>query len=129
FDSYIKVRRNLVDNQGLSSQIKNISSLIQSSPQNDSMVITKEKSTTRTVENKEKVDDRGFFAKLFGSKGKSQTEDETAPLVPQTVHEELNVKIDTIKNNQKADTELEIDQAIQNLEVRQRRKSSTFISH
>src|SRR5690606_6502245 len=45
FDSYVKVRRNLVDNQGFSSQIKNISSLIQSGPQNDNMVITKEKNT------------------------------------------------------------------------------------
>lgn len=129
FDSYVKVRRNLVDNQGFSSQIKNISSLIQSGPQNDNMVITKEKNTTLTLENKQKADDRGFLAKLFGSKSKSQNNDEEETSVPQTVHEEFNVKVDTIKNSQKADTELEIDQAIQNLEVRQKRKSSTFVNH
>src|SRR5690606_35855052 len=129
FDSYIKVRRNLIDNQGFSNQIKNISSLIQSGPQSDSMVITKEKSTTRTLENKEKADDRGFLARLFGSKSKPQTDDEEEASVPQTVQEEFNVKVDTIKNSQKADTELEIDQAIQNLEVRQKRKSSTFVNH
>src|SRR5690606_30932432 len=100
-----------------------ISSLIQSSPHKDSMVITKEKNTTRTLQNKEKADERGFFAKIFGSKSKSETDDEPESSAPQTVHEELKVKIDTIKNIQKADTELEIDQAIQNLEVRQKRKS------
>lgn len=125
FNSYVQVRKNLVDNQAFSSQIKDITSLIQSAPQSDSTVITKEKNTTRTVEHAAEEDNRGFFAKLFGGKNKSEN---TEPGAPQTVQEELNVKIDTIKNVRKEDTESKIDEAIQDLEVRQRRKSSRFVN-
>jgi len=126
FNSYVQVRKNLVDNQAFSNQIKDITSLIQNSPQVDSTIITKEKSTTRTVDHTTEEDNRSFFAKLFGGKNKPEN---TESKVPQTVQEELNVKIDTIKNIRKDSTEAKIDQAIQNLEVRQRRKSSRFINH
>lgn len=127
FNSYIQVRKNLVDNQAFSNQIKNISSLIQKVPKTDSKVITTEKKITKTVEPSAEVDNRGFFAKLFGVKSKSTNSMQTD--VPQTVQEELNVKIDTIENPGEENTEAKIDQAIQDLEVKQRQKSATFINH
>src|SRR5690606_15600342 len=68
----------------------------------------------------------GFFSKLFGSK--SKTED-TKASIPATIHEELNVHIDTVKNTLKGNNEDKIDKAIQNLEVRQMQKSSNFVNH
>lgn len=128
FNSYIQVRRNLVDNQAFSNQIKNISSLIQKAPKSDSKVITSEKKViTKTIDPSIEVDNRGFFAKLFGIKNKSESN--AQPDVPQTVHEELNVKIDTIKNVRDEKTEAKIDQAIQDLEAKQRQKNATFVNH
>lgn len=128
FNSYIQVRKNLVDNQAFSNQIKNISSLIQEVPKTDSRIITTEKKvTTKTIDPSTEVDNRGFFAKLFGVKSKPESNLQTD--VPQTVHEELNVKIDTIKNVRDENTEAKIDQAIQDLEARQRQKSATFVNH
>lgn len=129
FNSYIQVRKNLVDNQAFSNQIKNISSLIQEVPKSDSRIITTEKKiTTKTIDpSSAETDNRGFFAKLFGVK--SKPENDVQQEVPQTVHEELNVKIDTIKNLGTENTEAKIDQAIQALEARQKQKSATFINH
>lgn len=128
FNSYIQVRRNLVDNQAFSNQIKNISSLIQEVPKSDSKIITTEKKvTTKTIDPSTQVDDRGFFAKLFGVKSKPESNAQAD--VPQTVHEELNVKIDTIESVRDENTEAKIDQAIQALEAKQRQKSATFINH
>lgn len=128
FNSYIQVRKNLVDNQAFSNQIKNISSLIQKAPKNDSKVITSEKKViTKTIDPSTEADNRGFFAKLFGVKSKPETNPQAD--VPQTVHEELNVKIDTIKNVRDENTEAKIDQAIQDLEAKQKQKSATFVNH
>src|SRR5690606_17403538 len=127
FSSYVRVRKNLVDNQAFSNQIKDISTLIQEAPKSDSTVVTtKEKITTRTLSPTVEKDERGFFAKLFGVKSKSE-EDES--IIPQTVQEELNVQTDTIKSARKENTEAKIDEAIQRLEVRQKQKSSMFLSH
>jgi len=130
FNSYIQVRKNLVDNQAFSNQIKNISSLIQEVPKGDSKIITTEKKiTTKTIDSSPSVekDDRGFFAKLFGVKSKSESN--TQINVPQTVQEEFNVKTDTILNIRDENAEAKIDQAIQDLEARQRQKSAIFINH
>src|SRR5690606_1483934 len=97
FNSYVRVRKNLVDNKAFSSQIKDISSLIQNAPKNDSTIVkTEKKTTTKVIDQAPEAEDtRGFFSKLFGSK--SKTED-TKASIPATIHEELNVHIDTVKN-------------------------------
>jgi signal transduction histidine kinase/CheY-like chemotaxis protein len=127
FNSYIQVRKNLVDNQAFSNQIRNISSLIQEVPKSDKIITTEKKITTKTIESSTEVDNRGFFAKLFGVKSKPESNEQID--VPQTVHEELNVKIDTIKSERYENTEARIDQAIQDLEAKQRQKSATFVNH
>lgn len=122
FDSYIRVRKSLVDNEAFSDQIKNISSLIQKAPQNNKTTVT-EKSTTKGTSQVKEEDNRGFFSKLLGIKSKTQKE---SPSAPEANHEELSAKTDTV-DKKKADDQ--IDKAIQSLEVRQLQKSSTFISH
>lgn len=131
FNSYVQVRKNLVDNQAFSSQIKNISSLIQSAPPSDSTIIlTEKKITTRTVETEQQIEDerseRGFLSRIFG--GRNKTAD-TTPRVPTTIQEELNIQVDTIKSVRADSTERQIDMAIQNLEQRQLQRSSSFVNH
>src|SRR5690606_17116692 len=97
--------------------------------------ITTQKTIKTTITNNvnpghkevERKDERGFFAKIFGS-GKKQ-EQATLTQPPQkTVHEELSIQVDTIdKKPNKADN-IKIDQAIQHLEKRQLQQSSTFIN-
>ena len=124
FHAYVQVRKKLVDNQAFSSQIKNISSLIQSAPKSDSTIVTTEKRvTTRTVDKPAEEDDRGFLARVFG-KNKPREADS----IPATVEEELNVQVDTIKNTASEEMDAQIDSAIQNLEQRQRLRNSAFIN-
>lgn len=124
FHAYVQVRKKLVDNQAFSSQIKNISSLIQSAPKNDSTIVTTEKRvTTRTVDKPVEEDNRGLLARIFG-KNKAREIDS----VPATVEEELNVQVDTIKNTASVEMDAQIDSAIQNLERRQRLRNSSFIN-
>lgn len=124
FHAYVQVRKKLVDNQAFSSQIKNISSLIQSAPKNDSTIVTTEKRvTTRTVDKPVEEDNRGLLARIFG-KNKAREVDS----VPATVEEELNVQVDTIKNTASVEMDAQIDSAIQNLERRQRLRNSSFIN-
>ena len=124
FHAYVQVRKKLVDNQAFSSQIKNISSLIQSAPKNDSTIVTTEKRvTTRTVDKPAEEDNRGLLARIFG-KNKAREVDS----VPETVEEELNVQVDTIKNTASVEMDAQIDSAIQNLEQRQRLRNSSFIN-
>lgn len=132
FNSYVQVRKNLVDNQAFSNQIKNISTLIQSAPQSDSTIVTTEKKiTTRTVEPEQQIveekSERGFLSRIFG--GKSRPSDSTPPPAPRTIQEELNVQVDTIKNVRADSAEKEIDLAIQSLEQRQLQRSSSFVNH
>ena len=128
FSSYMRVRESLVDNRAFSNQIKDISSLIQNAPKSDSTIIkTEKKTTTKVIDQAPETEDtRGFFSRLFGSKNKVA---ERSASVPATVHEELNVQIDTLSNTQKAATEEKIDQAIQNLENRQIQRNSNFVNH
>ena len=124
FHAYVQVRKKLVDNQAFSSQIENISSLIQSAPKNDSTIVTTEKRvTTRTVDKPVEEDNRGLLARIFG-KNKAREIDS----VPATVEEELNVQVDTIKNTASVEMDAQIDSAIQNLEQRQRLRNSSFIN-
>lgn len=129
FNSYVQVRKNLVDNQAFSSQIKNISSLIQSAPQSDSTIVTTEKKiTTRTVEPAEQEEDksnRGFLSRIFGGRNK---EAPTTPSAPRTIQEELDIQVDTIKNVRADSAEKKIDQAIQSLAQRQIQRSSNFVN-
>lgn len=129
FNSYVQVRKNLVDNQAFSSQIKNISSLIQSAPQSDSTIVTTEKKiTTRTVEPAEQEEDRsnrGFLSRIFGGRNK---ETPTTPSAPRTIEEELDIQVDTIKNVRADSAEKKIDQAIQSLAQRQIQRSSNFVN-
>lgn len=128
FNSYVQVRKNLVDNQAFASQIENISSLIQSAPQSDSTIVTTEKKiTTRTVEPAEKEDksNRGFLSRIFGGRNK---ETPTIPSAPRTIQEELDIQVDTIKNVRADSAEKKIDQAIQSLAQRQIQRSSNFVN-
>jgi len=130
FSSYVQVRKNLVDNQAFSSQIKNISTLIQSAPQGDStIVMTEKKITTRTVEPEQQIEEerseRGFLSRIFG--GRNRVTDTIRP-APRTIEEELNIQVDTIKNVRADSAERKIDLAIQNLEQRQRQRSSSFVN-
>lgn len=130
FSSYVQVRKNLVDNQQFSSQIKNIATLIQSAPQSDSTIVTTEKKiTTRTVEppqqNEADRAERGFLSKIFGGRNRNP---DTLPSAPRTIEEELNIQVDTIKNFRADSAEKKIDLAIQNLEQRQLQRSSSFVN-
>jgi signal transduction histidine kinase/DNA-binding response OmpR family regulator len=123
FHAYVQVRKKLVDNQAFSSQIKNISSLIQSAPKSDSTIVTTEKRvTTRTVDKPAETDDRGLLARIF-RKNKPREADS----VPATVEEELQVQVDTIENTASVEMDAQIDSAIHNLEQRQRLRNSAFM--
>src|SRR5690606_21510196 len=116
FKAYVQVRKSLVDNQAFSTQIRNISSLIDSVPINDSTFITTERSrttiATQTIKEEEPAEDsRSFLGKLFGAKNKNENTNTPAEPVPETVQEELKVQTDTIRTPREKHAEEKIDKA------------------
>src|SRR5690606_32302596 len=74
FLSYVQVRKSLIDNSILANQIQNINKLISSTPQNESKLVTTERTIKTTITNnvnqekkEEEKDERGLFTKIFGS--------------------------------------------------------------
>lgn len=132
FLSYVQVRKSLIDNSILANQIQNINKLISSVPQNESKLITTERTIKTTITNnvneekEEEKNERGFFSKIFSPKKNQPVKSASSP--QKTVHEELSIQVDTIKTKPEKVANVKIDQAIQHLEKRQLQQSSTFIN-
>ena len=133
FISYIQVRRSLIDNSNFNAQIKNINELIRTTPKSENTIVTTQTTTTtvsnpinKPTETKEEKDDRGFLAKFFGIKKKPKVEKQ-APEAEKTVHEELTINVDTLREESKGISKAKINNAIQYLEKRQQLQNSTFI--
>ncbi len=132
FLSYVQVRKSLTDNSILNDQIHSINELIKNTPDNDSKLVTTERTIKTTITNnihqeEPEKDDRGFLAKFFSPKRKQE------PIKPvstpqKTVHEELSIHIDTIKSKPKDVDKVKIDQAIQHFEKKQIQQNSNFIN-
>jgi signal transduction histidine kinase/CheY-like chemotaxis protein len=132
FLSYVQVRKSLIDNSILNDQIHNINELIRSTPENESKLVTTQRTIKTTITNninqeEQEKDDRGFLAKFFGSKRKQEpVKQESAP--QKTVHEELSIHVDTIKTKPENANKIKINQAIQHLEKKQIQQNSIFIN-
>ncbi|SEN37878.1 Signal transduction histidine kinase [bacterium A37T11] len=124
FNEYIKVRDRLVNGDEFSSQLQSLDSLFFVP---DTTVRTTEKKTSSTTFNGNdeipKKDDRGFFAKLFGSRKKTE-------LLPerQTVKEEVNVIIDSIAKSLPDSIKNRIDSTLALIRENQRKQSEIFTS-
>lgn len=135
FLSYIQVRQSLINNSSFNSRIRNINKIIEDSPNSDKTIVTSTRKIRNTVsevrqkesEEEEKKDSRGFFAKLFGKSKKETIKKEEVEKPKQTVHEELSVVIDTLRNEPKSKTKTDINSVIQDLEQARQLQSATFI--
>src|SRR5690606_38595972 len=98
-------------------------------PSQDSTVVTTEKKISSTTFNTEtsveEEDDRGFLARFFGGKKKKQP----APAEErQTIHEEIQVTVDSIGKIRNDSAIAQIDSTMQVIRENQRRQSEPFIS-
>lgn len=127
FINYLQVREGLISNRSFSSQVQELSRLVnKSAKQSDSTVTTTEnKTATVTVypSESEEAHAHGFFNKLFGKK---KTSAETKPY--QVVNEVTNVKHDTLATAKQDSLIRRLGETMNRMEKNQRRKTALFVN-
>ena len=136
FDAYVKVREKVVDSDAFSKQLDSLSKVIYE-PSGDSTIVTTErKRRTTTIsddtDNMDTVvpvnpDDKGFFARLFGSRRRTETPPQAVE-ERRMVEEELETIVDTIRAAQHDSTLAKIDSAVQLFQLRQQQQRELFVS-
>ncbi|WP_257656912.1 hybrid sensor histidine kinase/response regulator [Parapedobacter lycopersici] len=136
FDAYVKVREKVVDSDAFSKQLDSLSKVIYE-PSGDSTIVTTErKRRTTTIsddtDNMDTVvpvnpDDKGFFARLFGSRRRTEAPPQAVE-ERRMVEEELETIVDTIRAAQHDSTLAKIDSAVQLFQLRQQQQRELFVS-
>lgn len=138
FNAYVKVREKVVDNDAFSEQLQSLSEVIYE-PSGDSTIVTTErKRRTTTISDDTNsmdtivfanTDDRGFFARLFGSR-KQPIPEPLQQVIEERrmVEEELETVVDTIRAAQHDSTLARIDSAVQLFQMRQQQQRELFVS-
>jgi signal transduction histidine kinase/CheY-like chemotaxis protein len=131
--NYLKVRKTLVNNQVFSSQIDELSGIINTNARaKDSTLITSKKTTskltisTTEVSPVEKHDKKGLFGRLFGRQKSTQN---TSVLQPnEVVNEELQIDVDTTALARKDSIMQEVGKTMRELETQRLEQNKKFIS-
>jgi len=135
FDAYVQVREKVVDNDAFSQQLDSLSQVIYE-PTGDSTIVTTERKrrTTTISDDTNDIDtvlltgdDRGFFARLFGSRKREEPLQQVIE-ERRMVEEELETIVDTIRATQHDSTLAKIDSAVQLFQMRQQRQRELFVS-
>lgn len=120
FVNYLKVRERLVNNKSFSTQVQNLSELVNKSG-NDSTVLASQLQTSTTTIYSSEDKNRGFFGRLFGKKKESE-DNKSYKII-----NEKNLKVDTISLSNEEKTSKSLEETLRNIEKEQRRNSARFL--
>src|SRR5690606_21898275 len=129
------VREKVVDSDAFSQQLDSLSKVIYE-PSGDSTIVTTErKRRTTTISDDTNstdtvllsVDDRGFLARLFGSRRRAEPLQQVIE-ERRMVEEELETIVDTIRATQHDSTLAKIDSAVQLFQMRQQQQRELFVN-
>lgn len=134
FNAYVKVREKVVDSREFSEQLQLLSDVIyEPSTDSTTIVTTERKRRTTTIAGDTNAivvplnhDDRGFFARVFGSR-KRQDQQQVVE-ERRMVEEELETIVDTIRGAQHDSTLARIDSAVQRFQLLQQQQRQRFVS-
>ncbi|HEY3403409.1 MAG TPA: ATP-binding protein [Ohtaekwangia sp.] len=116
FFSYLKLKSRVSDNQKFSDRLDTVSTIIEQSQVDTSVVSTQKKTvTTYWTDSTETKDDRSFISRLFGKK-----KSETNPESHVKVQEELSVVVDTLAFARTSEALAEVERIMHDLENDQR---------
>jgi signal transduction histidine kinase/FixJ family two-component response regulator len=126
YADYAGVRKGLIDNKAFSSQIQQLTDIVnKSAQQTDSLVTsTERKTTTVTPATPVKKQHTGFFRKLFGHKTQDTA---SANANSYQVSEELHVKNDTLTKGLKDSLVSGMGQTMRKMQRAQQAKSRLFV--
>jgi signal transduction histidine kinase/CheY-like chemotaxis protein/HPt (histidine-containing phosphotransfer) domain-containing protein len=130
YQSYVKLKDDIVRNRGFSKRIKQLSDLVtESSSKMDTNVVTSRQKITTVIEPEEGQQQQGersqlasFIDKLFGKKKPKED-----VRLKKTITEEYNIKVDTLSLSQQDSMLRLIGQHMGRMTVDQQRKSLRFI--
>lgn len=123
FVNYLKVRERLVNNKSFSTQVQNLSDLVNKSSTNaDSTVLARQQQTSTTTIYSTEDKNRGFFGRLFGKK--KEAEDNKS----YKIINEQNVKVDTITLSNEDKISKSLEESLRVIEKEQRIKSARFLN-
>lgn len=138
FNAYVKVREKVVDNDAFSEQLQSLSEVIYEPTGDSTIVTTERKRRTTTISDDTNsmdtvvfahTDDRGFFARLFGSRKQPDAEPLQQVIEERRmVEEELETVVDTIRAAPHDSTLARIDSAVQRFQMRQQQQRELFVN-
>ncbi|ALL04484.1 histidine kinase [Pedobacter sp. PACM 27299] len=121
FLNYLKVRERLVNNKSFSTQVQNLSEMVNKSG-NDSTVLASQLQTSTTTIYSSEDKNRGFFGRLFGKK-KDSEDNKSYKII-----NEKNLKVDTISLSNEDKTSKSLEETLRNIEKEQKRNSARFLN-
>ncbi len=121
FTSYLKVRDKLINDKAFTSQVQEISNLLDKNAAQDTSKTHTEKTTVTTIYPEEEKDNRGFFSKLFGKKKQPKE-------AVKVVNEELKIERDTVAEAIRDSLTEVMSEAVERLEKNRLRQQALFLN-
>lgn len=123
FVNYLKVRERLVNNKSFSTQVQNLSELVnKTGTTGDSTILASQQQTSTTTIYSTEDKNRGFFGRIFGKK-KENEDNKSYKII-----NEQNVKVDTIALSNEDKITKSLGESLRTIEKEQRIKSARFLN-
>lgn len=124
FVNYLKVREGLVNNRAFSTQVQNLSELVnKSAAKADSTILASELQTSTTTIYSTEDKSRGFLQRLFGKKKENTDDNKSYKII-----NEKNVKVDTIALSKEDKISKSLEESLRTIEKEQKIKSARFLN-